>query len=115
MFGMDFYKALGPLDSEFSTWLYGTYLAQAGFSPDIIKQKCRVFAMYSDADASPEVMPNYGDNGISDPLTVHICHAVLCYAILCYAMLCNPLPYLPNPYPIRSSLVKSLHEAVAAH
>ena len=54
MFGMDFYKALGPLDSEFSTWLYGTYLAQAGFSPDIIKQKSRVFGMYSDADASPE-------------------------------------------------------------
>jgi hypothetical protein len=62
MFGMDFYKALGPLDSEFSTWLYGTYLAQAGFTPDIIAQKSRVFGMYSDADASPEVMPNYGDN-----------------------------------------------------
>ena len=72
MFGMDFYKALGPLDSEFSTWLYGTYLAQAGFTPDIIAQKSRVFGMYSDADASPEVMPNYGDNGIPQPLSVHL-------------------------------------------
>ena len=62
MFGMDFYKALGPLDLDFNTYIYGTYLAQASFSPDIIVQKSRVFGMYADADASPEVMPNYGDN-----------------------------------------------------
>ena len=62
MFGMDFYKALGPLNSDFSTYIYGTYLAQAGFSPDIIQQKSSVFRLYADADASPEVMPNYGDN-----------------------------------------------------
>ena len=62
MFGMDFYRALGPLHKDYSTDIYGTYLAQAGFSPDIIQQKCAVFAMYADADASPEVTPNYGDN-----------------------------------------------------
>ena len=94
MFGMDFYKALGPLDSDFSTYIYGTYLAQAGFSPDIIAQKSRVFGMYADADASPKVMPNYGDNGITQSLSIHLCYAVLWYAILCYVILCNPLPYL---------------------
>ena len=55
MFGMEFYRALGPLAPEYSTQIYGTYLSQAGFSPDIIAQKCAVFRMYSDADASPEV------------------------------------------------------------
>ena len=93
MFGMDFYKALGPLDSDFSTYIYGTYLAQAGFSPDIIAQKSRVFGMYADADGSPKVMPNYGDNGITQsptwyithmvhhPLSIHLCYTVLCYVV----------------------------------
>ena len=62
MFGMDFYRALGPLNATYSTNIYRTYLAQAGFSPAIIGQKAAVFNMYADADASPEVMPNYGDN-----------------------------------------------------
>ena len=57
MFGMEFYRALGPLAPEYSTQIYGTYLSQAGFSPDIIQQKCAVVRMYADADASPEVMP----------------------------------------------------------
>ena len=55
MFGMEFYKALGPGHSDYSTNIYGTYLSQAGFSPDIIDQKCKVFGLYADADASPEV------------------------------------------------------------
>ena len=55
MFGMEFYKALGPGHPEYSTDIYGTYLSQAGFSPDIIDQKCAVFRLYADADASPEV------------------------------------------------------------
>ena len=55
MFGMEFYKALGPGHPDYSTNIYGTYLSQAGFSPDIIDQKCAVFRLYADADASPEV------------------------------------------------------------
>ena len=57
MFGMEFYTALGPGHPEYSIDIYGTYLSQAGFSPEIIGQKCAVFRMYADADASPEVMP----------------------------------------------------------
>ena len=62
MFGMDFYKALGPTNAEFSIRIYAQYLFQAGFSPQIINQKTQVFRLYADADASPEVMANYGDN-----------------------------------------------------
>ena len=83
MFGMEFYKALGPGHSEYSTNIYGTYLSQAGFSPDIIDQKCTVFRLYADADASPEVMPNYGDNGTSQPLF----HSSMIRCDVCYAML----------------------------
>ena len=50
---MEFYKALGPLHADYSTQIYGTYLSQAGFSPDIIDQKCAVFAMYAGPIPSP--------------------------------------------------------------
>ena len=62
MFGMDFYRALGPLDTDYAVNLYKVYMSQAGIKHSIIEQKARVFSMYADADASPEVMPNYGDN-----------------------------------------------------
>ena len=88
MFGMEFYRALGPLAPEYSTQIYGTYLSQAGFSPDIIAQKCRVFGLYADADASPEVMPNYGDNGISQPLSIHLYYDVLCAMQYCPMLYC---------------------------
>ena len=57
MFGMEFYTALGPGNPGYSIGIYGTYLSQAGFSPEVIEQKCTVFGLYADADASPEVMP----------------------------------------------------------
>lgn len=60
-FGLDFYRALGPNQTEFAVNLYRTYLAQAGIKADIIEQKANIFRTYSDADASPEVMSNYGD------------------------------------------------------
>lgn len=99
MFGLDFYRALGPMDIDFTVNLYKVYMAQAGIKFEIVEQKARVFSMYADAgpcpsyrlyplptpspslsllplllihyaiphplsltDASPEVMPNYGDN-----------------------------------------------------
>ena len=55
MFGMEFYTALGPGNPGYSIGIYGTYLSQAGFSPEVIEQKCTVFGLYADADASPEV------------------------------------------------------------
>lgn len=61
MFGMDLYRALGPDNTEYTVKLYKTYMLQAGIRPDIIEQKAEVFRMYADADATPEVMPNYGD------------------------------------------------------
>lgn len=69
LFGMDFYDALAGYDPESQAErhtavvnLYKSYLDHAGISRDIITRKANVFARYAHAEASPEVMCNYGDN-----------------------------------------------------
>lgn len=68
IFGYDFYVALAGDENNttaqavFAQNLYKSYLRTAGFSDEIIKRKLFVFTRYSDAEASPEVMCNYGDN-----------------------------------------------------
>lgn len=68
LFGYEFYTALAgseSVDSEnalFATALYNSYLITAGIDDSVRKRKCAVFKRYSDAECSPEVMCNYGDN-----------------------------------------------------
>lgn len=69
LFGYDFYVALagddggenGPQAVKAQS-LYRSYLSMAGIEPDIANRKMFVFKRYSFAEASPEVMCNFGDN-----------------------------------------------------
>lgn len=69
LFGYDFYTALaGDGDGENGAQavraqnLYRSYLSMAGIDPPIAERKMFVFKRYSFAEASPEVMCNFGDN-----------------------------------------------------
>lgn len=69
LFGWDFFKALagdaegpgGPQATR-AQILYRSYLGTAGLQPAIAQAKQSVFERYSDAECSPEVMCNFGDN-----------------------------------------------------
>lgn len=69
LFGWDFYQALagdpagpgGPQALRAQT-LYWSYLHTSGLNADIMNSKAAVFERYSDAECSPEVMCNFGDN-----------------------------------------------------
>lgn len=63
MFGYNFYVALS--DGQRAIELYRVYLSQAGIPAAIAERKLAVFVRYADADCSPEIMCNFGDN---DPL-----------------------------------------------
>lgn len=62
LFGYAFYEALGSDKGVLATNLYRSYMDQAGIADTIKERKAAVFARYSDAEASPEVMCNFGDN-----------------------------------------------------
>lgn len=62
LFGYNFYQALGADKSVMATQLYKTYMLQAGIANEIANRKAAVFQRYADAEASPEVMCNFGDN-----------------------------------------------------
>lgn len=62
LFGHTFYTALGADRPNVATELYKAYMQQAGISKPIADRKAAVFARYADAEASPEVMCNFGDN-----------------------------------------------------
>lgn len=62
LFGYAFYEALGSDKGVLATNLYKAYMDQAGIADAIKTRKAAVFARYSDAEASPEVMCNFGDN-----------------------------------------------------
>lgn len=71
LFGWDFYDALGGdreedrgegIQSRKAYALYNSYLYQAGLPQDVIDRKLQLFKRYADAECSPEVMCNYGDN-----------------------------------------------------
>lgn len=68
LFGWEFYSALAGCDSpdddqaKLSQALYESYLQTAGLHPDVIQRKLALFRRYSNAECSPEVMCNFGDN-----------------------------------------------------
>lgn len=69
LFGWDFFQALagdpegpGGLQARRAQRLYESYLGTAGLQPAIANAKRSVFERYSDAECSPEVMCNFGDN-----------------------------------------------------
>lgn len=69
LFGWEFFRALagdaeGPEGEQArrSQRLYRSYLDTAGLNLDITLAKASVFYRYSDAECSPEVMCNFGDN-----------------------------------------------------
>jgi hypothetical protein len=68
LFGMQFYSALAgseePTDDQAKAAqkLYRSYLNAAGVPDDVAARKMFVFRRYSNAEASPEVMCNFGDN-----------------------------------------------------
>lgn len=62
LFGYNFYVALGADQGAFATDLYKTYMSQSGVNEDIMRRKATVFQRYATADATPEVMCNFGDN-----------------------------------------------------
>lgn len=69
LFGYEFYQALagdpkGPSgeQAKLSQNLYASYLACSGLNDEVRKAKASVFRRYSDAECSPEVMCNFGDN-----------------------------------------------------
>lgn len=69
LFGYSFYNALagdheGPTGDQArrAQNLYRSYLGTSGLNPDIMVAKQKVFERYSDAECSPEVMCNFGDN-----------------------------------------------------
>lgn len=69
LFGYEFYAALagdreGPTGEQArrAQVVYRSYLHQAGLDPDVITRKLNLFQNYSDAECSPEVMCNFGDN-----------------------------------------------------
>jgi hypothetical protein len=64
LFGMDFYTALaGTKDgARAALVLYDTYMDHAGITEGIRTRKLQLFYKYAEAECSPEVMCNYGDN-----------------------------------------------------
>ncbi len=68
LFGWDFYRALtGCLrtddpQAKYATDLYKSYLSMSGIDPTVQAHKVRVFERYSNAECSPEVMCNFGEN-----------------------------------------------------
>lgn len=64
LFGYDFYSCLGSdEDSQMLAMrVYQQYLTHAGVDKGIRDRKVKLFRKYADAECSPEVMPNYGDN-----------------------------------------------------
>lgn len=68
LFGYEFYSALAGTESVtdsqavYAQNLYKTYLYAAGIEPKIAERKMYVFKRYSNAECSPEVMCNFGDN-----------------------------------------------------
>lgn len=68
LFGWEFYDALAGSDSPHSPEaqrainLYRSYLETAGLEPLIINRKVALFSRYANAECSPEVMCNFGDN-----------------------------------------------------
>jgi hypothetical protein len=69
LFGWEFYTSLagdpnGPDGDQAkkSQQLYYSYLTTAGIADEVMTQKRYVFYRYSDAECSPEVMCNFGDN-----------------------------------------------------
>ncbi|MBU6174255.1 MAG: hypothetical protein KGQ60_10655 [Planctomycetes bacterium] len=66
LFGYDFYHALAgtadPNEIDKICNLYRSYLSMAGIDPQIANRKVTVFRNYAQAEASPEVMCNFGDN-----------------------------------------------------
>lgn len=68
LFGWEFYNALAGSDSvddeqaQRAQNLYRSYLETAGIHPDIVDRKLFLFKRYSNAECSPEVMCNFGDN-----------------------------------------------------
>ena len=68
LFGFEFYKSLAGCDSPdneqavYAQSLYANYLDAAGIEPQIAARKMYVFRRYSNAECSPEVMCNFGDN-----------------------------------------------------
>lgn len=68
LFGYEFYHALAGCDSpddpqaQYAQRLYQAYLRAAGIEDNIAARKMYVFRRYSNAECSPEVMCNFGDN-----------------------------------------------------
>ena len=68
LFGWEFYAALAGCDrvtdaqAQQAQALYRSYLVTAGLDPQIIERKVKLFERYSNAECSPEVMCNFGDN-----------------------------------------------------
>lgn len=65
LFGFDFYEALAGSEVAKAMKLYKQYLMHAGIEKKIADRKTALFKEYANAECSPEVMPNYGDN---DPM-----------------------------------------------
>lgn len=62
LFGIDFYDALAGDNKDVAVALYEVYMDHAGINKEIRTRKKNLFAKYADAECSPEVMCNYGDN-----------------------------------------------------
>lgn len=62
LFGEAFYTALGANERALAISLYDAFMSQAGIADTIRDRKKAVFERYADAEASPEVMCNFGDN-----------------------------------------------------
>lgn len=68
LFGTEFYYALAGCDNvdepqaKYAQQLYLKYLYAAGIDAVIAERKAYVFRRYSNAECSPEVMCNFGDN-----------------------------------------------------
>lgn len=68
LFGWDFYAALaGDSDpngnqAQSAVALYDQFLQMAGLDPKVAERKKYVFTRYADAECSPEVMCNFGEN-----------------------------------------------------
>lgn len=68
LFGWEFYNALAGSDrpdspqARLAIGLYQSYLETAGLQKEIIDRKVALFSRYANAECSPEVMCNFGDN-----------------------------------------------------
>ena len=68
LFGWEFYDALAGAESPDAPQarkaqnLYYSYLETAGIDKNVADRKAALFKRYSDAECSPEVMCNFGDN-----------------------------------------------------